>query len=191
VVGALWGLHLSGAGAIAQMVVAVVAFFALVVAWRQVWLARATARRERAFQYSERFSEERTILRIERYKRYWERTSYEAHTARSYGEQVEWRAFANWIEEVAAMYTRNLIDRDVAAETIGIYVEELWVPTYRNYIEAARDRTNRFLYVDWQWMQEDTQRRRAVYRERVRWRRERRELIGLRPFALRRASDLF
>jgi hypothetical protein len=184
VIGEVWGLELSGAGAIAQIAVAAIAAAALLAAGWQVRVARTTARRERAYKYSDRISEKRTILLIERYKRYWESTNMAAHMARSYASQTEWRALANWIEEVAAMYTRNLVDRDVIAETMGIYIEELWKASegFINERRTSGDRPQPELFTDWQWMQEDTRGRRKRYRKRARKRRELREDLGLRPF---------
>jgi hypothetical protein len=166
-------LSLSGWEDIAQFVIAIAACIALLGAFAQLRLARANARRGRVYEYADRFNEVRTLRASAAYRIYWEQNTYADYDALKLPEQLECMRLPNLIEEVAFLYNRNLLDRNVAAELLGVYVERLWEAS-APLIDAARDAEKRSsVFSEWEEMQRDTPAR----KERAQRRRARRKFL--------------
>src|SRR6202035_6124642 len=119
-------LSLDAWGDIAQFVIGIAGVLALLGAAAQLRSSRANARRARVYEYSDRFNQPEMIRLTARYTDYWEKHSYEDFRHLDRPIRAQWLVLPNFIEEVAALYNRNLLDRDVAAEVLGMYVEDLW-----------------------------------------------------------------
>jgi len=63
---------------------------------------------------------------------------------------------ANLIEEVAFLYNRNLLDRDVAADILGAYVERLWGVSGSLVTEVRAKEGRPTFFSEWEEMQADT-----------------------------------
>jgi hypothetical protein len=163
---------------IAQYAIAIAAYLALLGALTQILLSRADARRTRAYEYSDRFNKPSMRRRAARYREYFEDKphSYKDFKKEKRVKRNELMLLPNVIEEVAALYHRKLIDRDVAAETLGPYVENLWEASlpFVSALRAERPGT----FCDWEEMQRDTPGRRLKANEKIARRRLRRKLLG-------------
>lgn len=163
---------------VAQFVIAIAGGLALLGAAAQVRLSRANARRARVYEYADRFNE-REMLRLSAlYIDAWKNSSYEEFKALDRADRSESLMLPNLIEEVAFLYNRKLLDRDVAAEILGIYVERLWSVSIPLVTELRREKNNPSVYAEWEEMQRDTPTRqlkavRKAERRRA-WRRLRR-----------------
>jgi hypothetical protein len=166
-------LSLDGWGAIAQFVIAVAAVIALLGAFAQLRLARANARRSRVYEYVDRFNETKTLRASAKYRLYWKDHTYEDFNALPLPDQLVCMMLPNLIEEVAFLYNRNLLDRNVAAELLGVYVERLWEASIPLVDEARADEVRPTLFTEWEEMQRDTPSR----KKRSEWRRTRRQLL--------------
>jgi hypothetical protein len=133
-------LSLDGWGDIAQFVIAIAALLALLGAVAQVKAVRSTARRARAYEYSDRFNRPETILMSARYTEFWEHNSYEDFAALPREDRSEWLVLPNLIEEAAAMYNRNLVDRDVTAEVLGPLAEAMWTRSIPLVVGSRKSR---------------------------------------------------
>jgi hypothetical protein len=159
-------LSLDGWGDIAQFVIAIAALLALLGAVAQVKAVRSTARRARAYEYSDRFNRPETILMSARYTDYWEHNTYEDFAALTRENRSKWLVLPNLIEEVAAMYNRNLVDRDITAEVLGPLAEAMWRRSIPLVVGSRKSRKDRWVYAEWEQMQKDTLRRRSDARRR-------------------------
>jgi hypothetical protein len=83
---------------------------------------------------------------------------------------------ANLFAEIAALYARRLLDRDVAAEVLGIYLERTWEGSH-GFIRELREEKDSTLFCDWEDMQRDTPRRRLRANRRIARQRKWRILI--------------
>jgi len=149
------GLTLVQWSYVAQVVIAVSAALALVGAAAQLLNSRANARRVRAYEYADRFNNPEWTTRASRYRDYWGKHDYQHFKKLKRVQANELLILPNVIEEIAALYHRKLIDRDVAAEVLGLYVEELWT-TSLPFVSALRAEHGPDLFSDWEHMQRDT-----------------------------------
>jgi hypothetical protein len=68
----------------------------------------------------------------------------------------------NIIEEIAYLYNHGALDRNVAAELLGVYVERLW-KTSESLVKEIRVAEQRpRVFIEWEQMQADTWKRRGV-----------------------------
>ncbi len=142
---------------IAQLVVAIAAIFALFGALAQLLVSRAQARRVRVYEYSDRINGE-ILGRIAAFQDYWDEHSYAQYRQLNRQHRLEGLFVANFIEEIAALYNRGLLDRDVAAEVLGIYVERAWTSAAKlvHGIRTNDSLGNPTAYCEWEAMQKDT-----------------------------------
>jgi hypothetical protein len=160
-------LSLDGWGSIAQLVIAVSGLVALVGAGAQLRLSRANALRSRVYEYADRFNTQEMLQRSTRYKAYWEKHSYTDFKSLDDAQQLDWLMLPNLIEEIAFLYNRKLLDRDVAAELLGVYVERLWEASQPLIGDIRQAEGRPTIFREWGQMQEDTpgRRRRAIRRD--------------------------
>jgi hypothetical protein len=167
-------LTLNGAGDIAQFAIGGAAILALVGAWFQLRQNRASASRARVYDYADRFNTAELLRRTGFYREYWAESTYEDFLSLDLPIQLEGLLLPNLLEEVAYLYNRKLLDRDVAAELLGIYVERLWEASQPLIAEARRRENIPTAYREWEYMQQDTpgRNRRAIRRDERRrtWR---------------------
>lgn len=173
------GLALHQWADIAQFVIALAAALALLVAAVELSRSRANSRRVRAYQYSDRFNQLDMRRMAAEYRKYFEdeKHTYDDFMALDRVRRNELLMLPNLIEEVAALYHRKLIDRDVSAEVLGVYVEELWTGS-REFVMAARIKRRRDVFEEWERMVEDTPVRKANVDRRMARRRAWRKLIS-------------
>ena len=172
------GLALHQWADIAQFVIALAAGLALIVAAIELWRRALNARRDRAYQYSDRFNQLDVRRMAAEYRKYFEdeKHTYEDFMGLDRVRRNELLMLPNLIEEVAALYQRKLIDRDVSAEVLGVYVEELWAPS-REFVMEARVKRRRDAFEEWERMAEDTPVRKANVDRRMARRRAWRKLL--------------
>jgi hypothetical protein len=172
------GLTLDGWADIAQIVIAVSAALAVFVAVIELWRSRANARRVRAYEYSDRFNQPDMRRRAGEYREYFgdAKSTYDDYMLLKRTERNELMLLPNLIEEVAALYVRKLIDRYVAAETLGPYIEELWEVTKAFAMRVRADQVPE-CFIDWESMVEDTPGRRAKANAKMARRRAWRKLV--------------
>lgn len=162
---------------LAQTVIGASAALAVVVAVVQIRAARSTARRERVYAYQDQFNELEFRRRSVQYREYWETHSYQDYKdGLTRLERNEMLMIPNLMEEVAALYNRKLLDRDVAAETLGVYVEGLWSSS-RHYIMGLRSQHGPKLFCEWDEMQQNTPARKLKVDRRLARRRNWRKLM--------------
>jgi hypothetical protein len=77
-------------------------------------------------------------------------------------EQLGWLRLPNLIEEIAYLYNCGVLDRDVAAELVGVYVERLWASCAKLLRELRVAEGRPRVFIEWERMQADTWRRRGV-----------------------------
>ena len=140
---------------VAQCVIAVAALVALAVAGGQIWVTRATAKRVRVYEYADKFNQPEMRRRAGEWREYVEANTYEDFAALKWVERNDRLLLANVIEEVAAMYNRGMLDRSVAAEAVGFYVEGLWEAS-KKFVAEMRAAKGPRLFADWEHMVEDT-----------------------------------
>jgi hypothetical protein len=154
-------LSLDGWGDIAQFVIAGSGFVALIGAGAQLSLSRANARRSRVYEYADRFNTPEMLRRTADYREYWDTHNFEHFMSLDLAEQLERLLLPNLVEEVALLYNRKLLDREVASELLGVYVERLWEVS-RPLVDSVRLAEKRpTIYSEWEQMQRDTPTRRA------------------------------
>jgi hypothetical protein len=166
-------------GELGEAVLAVTAIIALGVAWFQLQAGNNTARRERVYAYQERVNAVEFRREAVRYRQYWETHSYEqykdnATTTRL--ERNELLILPNLMEEIAALYNRKLLDRNVAAETLGIYVDELWTAS-THFIAGLRADHGDKAFCEWQEMVENSPQRKLTVDRKLTRRRAWRKLF--------------
>lgn len=153
---------MAGWADIAQYVFAITGVLAVGFAYVQIRSARAAARRARVYDYADAFNRMELLRASARHNERWPRWTVVSLTALTEVEQAEWMRLPNLIEEVAYLYNRKALDRDVAAELLGVYVEKLWKSSERLIHELRLTYERPRLFVDWERMQADTWKRRGV-----------------------------
>ncbi len=168
-------LSLNGWGDISQLVIAVSGLVALLGAAAQLRLSRANALRNRVYEYADRFNTPEILQLSAQYKKYWKENSYAEFAALDDAQQLDWMLLPNLVEEIAFLYNRRLLDRNVAAELLGVYVERLWQASQPLIGDVRQTEGRTTIFREWEQMQADTpaRRRRAIAQdERHRgWRR--------------------
>jgi hypothetical protein len=149
-------LSLDGWGDIAQFVIAIGGVGALIGVYLQLRLGHATSRRARVYDYADCFNKRDMLRASAEYVEYWESHAYAEFEAMSLADQLEHLMMANLIEEVAFLYNRNLLDRDVAADLLGFYVERLWGASSSFVAEVRAKEGRASFYSEWEEMQADT-----------------------------------
>jgi hypothetical protein len=173
-------LSLDGWVAIATFVLAGASVLALGGAALQILIVRATARRDRAYDYADRFNQPDIIALTARHAEYWESHTFAEFKLLSGRQRSELLIVPNLIEEVAAAYVRGLIDRDVAAQMMGVLVEYTWKVS-QPLVKGAQKERDEWTYGEWKAMQEDTLARRV--RGRGKTKRQRARLARRRRWA--------
>ncbi|HUB36143.1 MAG TPA: hypothetical protein VL972_04910 [Solirubrobacteraceae bacterium] len=171
----LLALSLSAWGDIGLLVTAGAALVALVYAAIEVRISRTHARLKRVYDYADRFNRPKTLAAGAKYRDYWENHSAEDWENLPRAKRLELMMLPNLIEEVAFLYNRRLLDRAVAAELLGVYVEDLWSASSRQIQELRMRRNRPGLFSEWEEMQSDAPRR---------------QLAGARASKRRRARSL-
>ncbi len=170
-------LSLTGWADIAQLVIAIAGGLALGFAAVQVGISRTHARRARVYDYADRFNQPEILKAGAVYRDYWESHSHKDFKALDRAARLELLMLPNLIEEVAFLYNRKLLDRNVAAELLGVYVERLWVVSHPLVFDERRERNHPGLYSEWEEMQRDTPSRQLAGIRRAKRRRARRMLL--------------
>jgi hypothetical protein len=174
-------MRLDALGNIAQIVIAAAAAVALVGALAQVLTARSATRTGRVYEYQDRINTVEKLAEWQDWSNYWKRHDYAAFKFQPREKQLEWYALANLMEEIAMLYDRKLLDREVASEVLGLYAELLW-DVSQPFIEGVRtERNDRWVYDYWEQMQRRTKVERKRIKRRLVRRRARREILLLRP----------
>lgn len=155
-------LSLNGWADLAQYVLAISAVVALVGAAAQLRISHHQARRERVYAYADALNQLDLLLATEKHRENWAKWSVDDFKQLTTHEEAEQLRLPNLVEEIAYLYNQKVLDRRVAAELLGVYVEKLWVAS-KDLVEELRVSENRpRLYVDWEAMQNDTWRRRGA-----------------------------
>jgi len=170
-------LSLDGWGNIAQFVIAIAAAMALGFAAVEVRISRANTRRARVYDYADRFNQPEILRAGAHYRDYWESHSYADFDALGHAERLELLMLPNLIEEVAFLYNRRLLDRNVAAELLGIYVERLWRASIPLVSDLRREEGRQTIFSEWEEMQHDTPGRKMKAIRRAERHRARRKLL--------------
>jgi hypothetical protein len=168
-------LSLDGWGDIAQFVIAIGGVLALAGAFGQLRLSRANARRGRVYEYADRFNDPVLLRAAARYREYWRNNTYADFDFLDLGDQLECLMLPNLIEEVAVLYNRNLLDRNLAAQLLGVYVEVLWQASIPLVSEVRQQENRSTIYSEWEEMQDYTPSRRAKANRKTERRRARRK----------------
>jgi len=169
-------LSLHGWADIAQFVIAIAGALALIGAPAQVRHSRTNARRTRVYEYADRVNEAAILPASADFTTYWATHSYEDYKSLDLVQQLEGRMLPNLIEEIAFLYNRRLLDRNVAAEILGIYVERLWTVGLPLTLGLRQDRRPD-VYAEWEEMKRDTPRRQRRGVRRAERRRARRKFF--------------
>ncbi len=164
---------------IAQSVIAGAAIAALFGTIALVSITHRNARRARTYEYADRFNTAEMRKRAGEWREYLEANSYEDFKGRKWVERNDILLLANVIEEVAAMYNRGRLDRNVAAEAVGVYIEGLWEAS-KPFVIAARADKRADLFWDWEAMAADTPGRKLKVDSKVQRRRAWRRLLRAR-----------
>lgn len=153
---------LSGWGDFAQIVLAGTALAALGGAFWQLHVSRAATRRGRVFEYRDVLNSVESLQSTTKHMERWPQWTIGDFLALPESEQFEWLRLPNMVEQFAFLYNRNLIDRAVAAEHLGVYAERLWKAS-EHLIRGLRIAEQRpRIYVEWERMKDDTWRRRGA-----------------------------
>lgn len=154
-------LSLAGWADIAQYVIAISAVVALAGAAAQLRISHHQARRERVFAYADLLNTLDNLRATAEHQERWSQWTATELNALTEGEQAEQMRLPNMVEEIACLYNRRVLDRDLAAELLGIYVEKLWKASER-LIRELRDAEQRpRIFVEWEAMQAETWKRRG------------------------------
>jgi hypothetical protein len=156
------GLSLSGAGDIAQIVLASTGLVALVGAYAQVRVSHNATRRGRVYEFADMLGQQEWVDETVRCHEGLPMFTSKTFSALSLGEQLGWLRLPNLIEEIAYLYNSGVLDQDVAAELVGVYVERLWA-SCAGFLRELRVSENRpRVFIEWERMQSDTWRRRGA-----------------------------
>lgn len=169
-------LSLNGWGDIAQFVIAITAVAALFGAFAQLRLNRASGRRGRVYEYADRFNDPDLLRASARYREYWKANTFADFSSLDLADQLEYLMLPNLIEEVATLYNRNVLDRNLAAQLLGVYVEVLWEASSPLVGEVRLEEDRATIYSEWEAMQNDTPSRRAKANDETERRRTRGKL---------------
>jgi hypothetical protein len=154
-------LSLAGWADIAQYVIAISAVVALAGAAAQLRISHHQARRERVFAYADLLNTLDNLRATAEHQERWSQWTATELNALTEGKQAEQMRLPNMVEEIACLYNRRVLDRDLAAELLGIYVEKLWKASER-LIRELRDVEHRpRIFVEWEAMQAETWKRRG------------------------------
>jgi hypothetical protein len=170
-------VSLDGWADIAQFVVAIGGVPAIVGVFAQLRLSRASTRRGRVYEYTDRINTPKMLRASARYREYWRHNGFAEFSSLDLAEQLECLMLPNLIEEVAALYNRNLLDRDLAAQLLGVYVEVMWKASVPLVSEVRGKENRSTIYSEWEEMQNDTPGRTAKANRKTERRRARRELF--------------
>jgi hypothetical protein len=174
-------LSLDGWGDIAQFVIAVGGVGALIGVYLQLRFGHATSRRARVYDYADCFNKREMLRASAEYVGYWESHTFADFDAMSLADQLEHLMMANLIEEVAFLYNRNLLDRNVAADILGFYVERLWNASSSLVNEVRTKEGRATFFSEWEEMQADTpgrsERNLRERHRRLAWRKYLRSLL--------------
>lgn len=175
--GPISALSLDAWGNISQLVLAITGILALVGAFIQLKSTRSQSRQARVYTYSDRFNQLEIIRLCARYTDFWETNSYAEFRALPRPARAEWLVLPNFLEEVGALYNRKLLDRDVAADVLGMYVEDLWTVSLPLVTGERINRNDPAIFSEWEEMQRDTPSRQVATNRRNQRRRARRKLL--------------
>jgi hypothetical protein len=150
------GLSLDAAADIAQIGIAATAIAALIFAAAQLAHSRTLARRDRAYQYADLLKEPEMIRAVGAYQTFWFEHTFAQFRELERTERLLLNMVPNVIEGAAWLYNRELLDRDVAAELIGAFVESLWVTSEKGIFERRDHWKNPRLFAEWEEMKDDT-----------------------------------
>ncbi|HEV3319988.1 MAG TPA: hypothetical protein VG053_09755 [Solirubrobacteraceae bacterium] len=173
-------LSLNGWGDIAQFVIAIGGVLALVGAFAQLRLSRANARRGRVYEYADRFNDPKLLRAAAGYKEFWKSHTFTHFDSLDLADQLECLMLPNLIEEVAVLYNRNLLDRNLAAQLLGPYVEVLWQASTPLVSEVRQKENRPTIYAEWEEMRDDTPDRRTKVNRQTEKRRARRKFFRCR-----------
>jgi hypothetical protein len=157
-------ISLSGLGDLAQLILAASAIAALGGAWAQIHTSQATARRARVYDYADLLNGLDLLQATAKHQEQWPKWTATDFKALSDVEQLEWMRLPNIAEEIAVLYNSDMLDRDVAAKLLGVYVERLWKASERLVKELREAEQRPRIFIDWEQMQNDTWGRRGVPR---------------------------
>jgi hypothetical protein len=153
---------LSGCADIAQVALAITAVAALVGAAAQLRISQNKASRERVYAYADALNTLDILRATVEHKENWAKWTIEDLANLPEREQVEQMRLPNLVEEIAHLYNRKVLDRDVAAELLGVYVEALWIASERLVKELRISEQRPRVFIDWEKMQADTWKRRGA-----------------------------
>jgi hypothetical protein len=155
-------LSMGGWADIAQYVIAISAVVALGGAAAQLRISHHQARRERVFAYADLLNTLDNLRATADHQTSWSQWTAADINALTGREQAEQMRLPNMVEEIACLYSRNVLDRDLAAELLGVYVEKLRKASER-LIGELRDAEQRpRIFIEWEAMQKDTWKRRGA-----------------------------
>lgn len=155
-------LSLHGAGDIAQIVLAGTALVALAGAYAQVRVSHNAARRGRVYEFADMLGRREWVDETVRCREELPGFTGATFMALPLADQLKWLQLPNLIEEIAYLYNCGVLDRDVAAELVGVYVERLWQACGRLLTELRVAEGRPRIFIEWEWMQGDTWRRRGA-----------------------------
>jgi hypothetical protein len=173
----LIGLSLKEWSYAAQLIIAGAGALAVLGAAAQVITGRNQAKRERAFAYADRFNQLEIIAITAEYADFWKTRSYAEFIKLPPEHRSRLLVVPNLIEEMAMTYNANLLDRNAAAQMVGVLAESTWTASGNLVASARQDRHNDWIYAEWEEMQKDTARRRLAGRPKIVRRRARRRLF--------------
>jgi hypothetical protein len=154
-------LSLSGWAAIAQFVLALSGVAALIGAYAQVRIGRAAALRGRVYDYADALNQLDMLRASAMYEERLPRTVADLKSLTEVA-QAELMHLPNIIEEIAYLYNHGALDRNVAAELLGVYVERLWQTSESLVKEMRVDEQRPRVFIEWERMQADSWKRRGA-----------------------------
>ncbi len=154
-------LSLGGWAAIAQYVFTGTAVGALFAAVWQLRQNANNAARDRAHAYVDRITSRGSLDEWQDIQEYWRFHSYTDFQRLPVRQQVAMLRLPNLIEEVGTVYNKDGLDRNLASELLGVYIEVLWesAEQFVRDMRSVDERTKAF--DEWERMQIDTRARRA------------------------------
>jgi hypothetical protein len=156
------GLSLAGAGDIAQIVLAGTGLVALVGAYAQIRVSHNAARRGRVYEFADMLGQQEWIDETVRCQEEFRQFTSETFNALPAAEQLGWLRLPNLVEEIAYLYNRGVLDRGVAAELVGVFIERLWASCATLLRELRVSEGRPRVFIEWERMQDDTWRRRGA-----------------------------
>jgi hypothetical protein len=151
-------LNLHGVGDIAQIVLAAAGVAALIGAYVQIRVSR----RSRVYEYADSLNSLEIIHATAEHKAKWPTWTTADIAHLSEREQLECMRLPNFIEQIGHVYNRGVLDRGLAAELLGPYVERMWSVSWRLIGELRVSEKRPRIFTDWQRMQDETWRRRGA-----------------------------